>query len=59
LYAFLKKADLSTVAILQTVLYAIITLGCAVIFFDEKISPAKALWAAVAILAVVGMNTSK
>lgn len=52
-YLFLKKAELGVVGIIQIALYAVIVIGCGVIFFQEQITPVKGVGMVLAILGVI------
>ncbi len=56
LYVFVKKAELGTLGIIQTALYAIIVIGSGVIFFNEHISMMQGIGIGLAIVGVVLIN---
>ena len=55
-YVFVRKAELGVVGIAQTVIYAIIVIGSGMLFFNESLTPAKGVGAALAVVGVVLMN---
>jgi len=52
LYVFVKKAELGTVGIIQTALFAVIVVGSGLIFFGEQMTVTKAIGM---LLALVGV----
>jgi drug/metabolite transporter (DMT)-like permease len=52
-YVFDKKAELGVVGIIQTALYALIVVGSAVLFFNEKVSLAQGIGMGLAIVGVI------
>jgi drug/metabolite transporter (DMT)-like permease len=53
LYVFVKKAELGTVGIIQTTLFAIIVLGSGLLFFGETMTLTKAIGILLAVVGVV------
>jgi len=56
LYVFVKKAELGTLGIIQTALYAIIVIGSGVLFFNESITLIKGIGIGLAIVGVILIN---
>ncbi|MFO0704920.1 MAG: hypothetical protein U0517_03075 [Candidatus Andersenbacteria bacterium] len=52
LYVFVKKAELGTVGIVQTALFALIVLGSGILFFNERFTLLKAIGVGLAIVGV-------
>lgn len=55
-YVFIRKAELSSVGIIQTALYALIVIGSGVLFFKEDITMQKGIGMTLAILGVLLIN---
>lgn len=56
LYVFVKKAELGTLGVIQTALYAVIVIGSGVLFFNEHISLLQGFGIGLAIIGVVLIN---
>ncbi len=55
-YVFMKKADLGTIGVTQTILYDIIVVGSGLLIFKENLSLSKGLGIVCAILALYLIN---
>jgi len=53
---FDKKAELGTVGIIQTALYALIVVGSGILFFQEGMSAIKGIGMGLAVLGVILLN---
>ena len=59
LWVFVKKAELGLVGIAQNVIYAVIVLGAAALFFNEGLSTPKIIGTVLALAGIFLMNFSK
>lgn len=55
-YAFVRKAELGVVGIIQAALYAIVVVGSGVLFFKERVSVVQGIGMVLAVLGVVLTN---